>query len=60
MFYENLGYGEMLQKLWESNKITAEDREWVDKISSRKSLKFSEGDRLVKLMFKTFGPPSFQ
>jgi len=60
MFYENLSYTEMMLKLWGSGKVTAEDKEWLDDISTRKILRFSERDQLVRLMIQIFGEPSWK
>jgi len=60
MFYENLSYTEMMRKLWDSGKVTAEEKEWLDDISTRKTLRFSERYRVVKLMIQIFGEPSWK
>ncbi len=59
MIYENLSTREMMRRLWESDKVSKEDREWLDKNSSKKSFKFSEEEEVVALMIKIFGQPSF-
>jgi hypothetical protein len=58
MFYEYLSYTEMTQMLWKSEKVNNEDKAWLDAVSIRKNLKFSERERVVSLMIQVFGQPS--
>ena len=45
----------MVRRLWESNKLIGDDKNWVDKMSTKRVFKFSEMERLEALCIKILG-----
>lgn len=53
--YDKYGNETMVFSLWCSDELPAEQREWLDTISKRRSLKFSEQDKIESLYLEIFG-----
>jgi hypothetical protein len=45
----------MVWKLLQSEKILPEDREWLDKRSTKQTFRFSEHERIKKLYIQEYG-----
>ena len=48
-------YREMMHKLWHSNEVVNEDKEWIDLFSGKENLKFSECVGIEDLYIQIFG-----
>ena len=55
MFQMDWCYVEGLEKLWFSDKTTIEDKEWVNKISTKKRFTFTQKEMIQELCIKVFG-----
>lgn len=55
MPYYDDEYEDMIRALWYSDKVAKEDKDFLDKLSTKRRFKFSEKKRIEELYIKTFG-----
>ena len=48
-------YQDMAIRLWESDKVSDDDKKWLDKLSTKKNFRCSEKKRIQELCVQTFG-----
>jgi len=51
----NHQYPEMIVQLWNSEKVSQENKEWIDKLSTRRTFKFSQKKMIEDLYIQVFG-----
>ena len=47
---------DLVLELWQSDKITVEEKEWLDKMSIKRQFKFSEQERIIRMYWNKIGP----